>query len=181
MFDKELHKTYLFIEYLAKLLPRKKSEIVNLDDKIKLEFTNLKETFSGSIELKKSPDNKDNILKPQGDKTATPLTEKVDLLENIINKINIMFEGKFDEGDRVIVETIYNKIIASENKQLKKQAKNNTAEMFTESIFPKTFTDTAAECYHEQTEAFTKLFENKEFFEKVMRAMGNALYNSLRQ
>ena len=181
MFDKELHKSYLFTEYLAKLLPRKKSEKVNLDDKIKLEFTNLKETFSGSIELKKSPDNKDNILKPQGDKNSSPTAEKVDLLENIINKINIMFEGKFEEGDRVIVETIYNKIIASENKQLKKQAKNNTAEMFTESIFPATFKETADECFNEQTEAFSKLFQNKEFFEKVMKAMGNALYNSLRQ
>ena len=92
-----------------------------------------------------------------------------------------MFEGKFEESDRVIVETIYNKIISSENKQLKKQAKNNTAEMFTESIFPATFKETADECFNEQTEAFSKLFQNKEFFEKVMKAMGNALYSSLRQ
>jgi hypothetical protein len=34
-----------------------------------------------------------------------------------------MFEGRFDNGDRVIVKTIYNKIIAAGNNQLKKQAK----------------------------------------------------------
>jgi len=181
LFDKELHKTYLFTEYLAKLLPRRKSEAINLDDKIKLEFTNLKETFSGSIELKKTPDNKNNTLKPQKDKISSSINQKVDLLDNIIAKINIMFEGKFDESDRVIVETIYNKINTSDNKQLKKQAKNNTAEMFTESIFPKTFKNTAEECYNEQTDAFTKLFENKDYFDKVMKAMGDVLYNSLRQ
>jgi len=181
LFDTDLHKTYLFTEYLAKLLPRNKSETVNLDDKIKLEFSNLKETFSGSIKLKKSPENKDNVLKPTGDKGAKGRNEKVDLLQNIIDKINIAFDGKFDEGDRVIVEAIYNKIITSDNKQLKRQAKNNSVEMFTSSIFPKTFEETAMDCYNNQTEAFTKLFENKQFFETVMNVLGNALYNSLRQ
>jgi hypothetical protein len=37
------------------------------------------------------------------------------------------------------------------------------------------------DCYNNQTEAFTKLFENKQFFETVMNVLGNALYNSLRQ
>lgn len=181
LFDKELHKSYLFAEYLYKLLPRKASEKVNLDDKIKLEFASLKETFSGSIELKKTPENDNNVLKPTGDKVAKVKSEKIDLLQNIIDKINIMFEGKFEETDRVIVETIYNRIIGSDNKQLKRQAKTNTAEMFTDSIFPKTFTDTAEDCYHQQAEAFSKLFQNKDFFDKVMKAMGAALYKSLRQ
>jgi type I restriction enzyme R subunit len=53
--------------------------------------------------------------------------------------------------------------------------------MFTSSIFPKTFEETAMECYNNQTEAFTKLFENKQFFNTIMNVLGNALYNSLRQ
>ena len=181
LFDADLHKTYLFTEYFSRLLPMNKTEKANLDDKIMLEFSSLKETFSGSIELKKSPDNSDNILKPTGDKTAKPRNEKIDLLQNIIDKINMAFDGKFDEGERVIVETIYNKIIASGNKQLKRQAKNNSVEMFTRSIFPQTFQETAMDCYTTQTEAFTKLFENKQFFETVMKILGDALYNNLRQ
>ncbi|MCL2006572.1 MAG: DEAD/DEAH box helicase family protein [Treponema sp.] len=181
MFDTNLHKTYLFCEYLGKVLPKFENENVNLDDKIKLEFSNIKQTFSGEITLKKSPDNKENVLKPIGDKGMKKRTEKVDLLQNIINKINIAFEGKFDDGDRVIVEAIYNRIISDDNKQLKRQAKNNTVEMFTSSIFPQTFEETAMDCYNNQTEAFTKLFENKQFFNTVMNVLGNALYNSLRQ
>jgi type I restriction enzyme R subunit len=181
LFDEPLHKTYLFTTYLFRLLPKYKSEKLNLDDKIALEFSSLKETFSGNIELKKSPENTDNVLNPTGDKGGKKRNEKVDLLQNIIDKINMAFDGKFDENDRVIVETIYNKILATGDKQLKRQAKNNSVEMFTDSIFPQTFEKTAMDCYNNQTEAFTKLFENKHFFETVMKVLGNALYNSLRQ
>ena len=45
--------------------------------------------------------------------------EEDELLENIIRKINERFEGKFTEGDRVIVETIYNKCL-KDNVKLKK-------------------------------------------------------------
>ena len=62
--------------------------------------------------------------------------EEDELLENIIRKINERFEGKFTEGDRVIVETIYNKCL-KDNDKLKKQAKNNDSEVFEKTIFPK--------------------------------------------
>jgi type I restriction enzyme R subunit len=55
LFDTELHKAYLFTEYLAKLLPKNKSERLNLDDKIQLEYSSLIETFSGSIVLERPP------------------------------------------------------------------------------------------------------------------------------
>ncbi len=178
MFDKDLYKTYIFTEYLAKLLPRRASERINLDDKVKLEFSNMRQTFTGAITLEKQ---KDNVLKPMTDASGKPDTEKVELLENIIDKINIMFEGKFDEKDRVIVETIYNRIANGDNKKLKKYAKNTDPDMFTKSIFPKEFENVAQDCYVSQMEAFAKLFENKEFYEKVMTAMGKALYQSLRK
>lgn len=181
MFDKELYKTYLFTEYLAKLLPKRTAEKVNLDDKIQLEFTNLRETFSGSIELIKNAEEKVKTVNPSSDANAKKIDDKKELLENIIEKINIMFEGKFDEKDRVIVETIYNKFVNGNNAKLKKQAKNTDRDMFTKSIFPEKFRDVAQDCYTEQMDAFAKLFENTEFYNKVMEAMGKALYQSLRK
>ena len=40
-----------------------------------------------------------------------------------------MYAGKFTEADRVIVETIYDKMVKS-GKALKKQAKNNITRFF---------------------------------------------------
>ena len=180
-FDKGLHKTYLFTEYFARLLPRRPSEKVVLDDKIQLEFSNLRQTFSGCIELKKTPNDGSNVMKPSNDTKIKMVDEKKELLANIIDKINIMFDGKFDESDRVIVETIYNRFVEGKNTKLKKYAKNTDREMFYKSIFPKEFDSVAQDCYTEQMESFAKLFENKDFYNKVMEAMGKALYQSLRK
>ena len=48
------------------------------------------------------------------------MPEEDALLEEIISKINERFDGIFSEGDRVIVETLYNR--AKENKKLNRQA-----------------------------------------------------------
>ena len=103
----------------------------------------------------------------------------MDLLANIIEKINIMYAGKFTEADRVIVETIYDKMVKS-GKALKKQAKNNDAQMFETSIFPKEFDKVAQKCYMEQMDAFSKLFEDEQFYKRVMSEMAKAMYLNYR-
>ena len=47
----------------------------------------------------------------------------------------------FSEGDRVIVETLYNR--AKENKKLNRQAQKNDEEVYTKSIFPEVFKQVA--------------------------------------
>jgi type I restriction enzyme R subunit len=177
MFDKELHKFYLFSEYFARLIPNEKREVIDIDRKIKLLNNKLSETFSGSIGL--SPSKQEKTMQPEGDSKAKLKPKKQELLENIIEKINIMFEGKFTEADRVIVETIYDRLI-EQSKRLTKQAKNTDAKMFVESIFPEEFEKVAQECYVEQMGAFSKLFETPAFYKKVMEQMAQAMYASLR-
>lgn len=58
MFDKELHKEYVFASYLLKLLPRAREENINLEGKLKLEFFKLQETFKGEIELDPTEEDK---------------------------------------------------------------------------------------------------------------------------
>lgn len=51
--DKELFKDYLFVSHLFRLLPRNKVDIIDITDKIKLEYASLKESFKGAIILDK--------------------------------------------------------------------------------------------------------------------------------
>lgn len=51
MFDKELHKEYVFCCYLINLLPAETTDMVDLEGKLKLEYYKLQKTFAGSIEL----------------------------------------------------------------------------------------------------------------------------------
>lgn len=182
MFDKDLQKEYNFLSYLAKVLPNKPSERVHLDDKIKLEYYRLDKTFEGSIVLESVKDYK--VLKnPKKVDPGIKKDPKAELLEVIIKHVNERFNGIFTEGDKVIVETMYDKIIAGDKKlrdKLKRQAKNNNAEIFQDSIFPKIFKDIANECYMEQMDAFTKLFENRDFYNAIMAEIGREAYRELR-
>jgi type I restriction enzyme R subunit len=59
---------------------------------------------------------------------------------------------------------------------MKKQAKNSDVNMFTNNIFPNEFSKIAQQCYMEHMDAFAKLFEDKQFYIKVMEEMAKAMY-----
>ena len=176
-FDVELYRTYVFTELLFKLLPKTPHEKVDLNGKLALEHNKLSEGFSGSIVLE--PTVEDKTLKGEKGGTGKQVEEKKDLLDNIIDKINIMYHGNFTEADRVIVETIY-EAMKKEEKKLSKQAKNSDVNMFAQNIFPKIFEKIAQACYVQQMDSFAKLFEEQSFYNRVMEEMGKAMYFNLK-
>lgn len=178
MFDKDLQKEYNFLKYMDKVLPNTVNEKVNLEDKIKLEYYKLEKTFEGLIAIE-TPGNSVVIENPKKIEIKKGKDDKDELLENIINHINERFNGIFTEGDQVIVETIYSKVI-KKSKSLEKYAKKNESEVFTESIFPKVFEAVAQECYEEQIDAFKKLFEDKAFYEIIMNEIAKEAYRGFR-
>jgi type I restriction enzyme R subunit len=175
--DEELFQEYTFAANLLKLLPKPGHVKPDIEDKIKLEYTSLKETFNGAIIL----DKKDTDLVPSGDK-AKPKVPKKDTLQNIIDKINERFDGQFNDGDRVIIESIYQMFMSDkEVKKFKRYAHDTTPEMFVKSLFPDKFKQIATQCYVENADSYKKLFSDTEFYQKVMEAMAKELYKSLRK
>ena len=172
-FDRELYKTYIFAEFFYRIIPKKPHEKVDLNNKLALINNKLTETFSGTIELK--PTEKDKTVNPEKGTQGKKPEEKTDLLANIIEKINIMYAGKFTEADRVIVETIFDRTERM-SKKLRRLANNSDAQMFESSIFPKEFDAIAQQCYIEQMDAFAKLFEDAEFYKRVMSEIAKATY-----
>ena len=178
MFDKELQKEYNFLQYMDKVLPNNRNEKVNLEDKIKLEYYKLEKTYEGIIMID-MPGNYGVIENPKTINVVKGKEGKDELLENIINHINERFNGIFTQGDRVIVETIYSKVIKN-SKKLQKYAKKNDSEVFIESIFPKVFEVVAQECYEEQMDAFKKLFEDRAFYEVILKEIAKEAYRGFR-
>lgn len=178
MYDKELHKEYVFTSYLEKMLPKVSETDINLEGKLKLEFYKLEETYKGDISI---------ILREEEEILENPKTiitggkpEDTDaLLDEILNKINERVKGIFTEGDKVIVRTIYDKSVKG-NKKLERYAKKNDSEVFEQSIFPDVFKKVAQECYTEQVQSFTKLFEDKNFYNSIMEEIAKEVYKDLR-
>lgn len=181
MFDKELHSEYVFLAYLAKVLPEKAIDKIELDDKIKLEYYRLDKTFAGQIILE--PKGEYELINIKTVALGTKKDPKTEMLEIIIDHINQRFNGIFSEGDKVIVETMFSKVINGDKKfrdKIKRQAKNNNSEIFQDTIFPKIFKELANECYTEQMDAFTKLFQNQEFYNTIMTEIGREAYREFR-
>lgn len=182
MFDIPLHKEFTFTSYLARLIPATETEKLNLDEKLKLEFYRLEETFKGDITLNPTEDPLHHVIGGTKEKED----DKRDLLGEIINNINLLFGENMSESDRVVTGTIYNKIM-KESGNLEKQAKHNDSEVFVKSIFPKTFEKTTHDSYMEsmshhsdEMKSFSRLFEDKSFYNAIMEIIGKEVYKDLR-
>lgn len=175
--DKDLFNEYLFTSHLVKLLPRNQVDIIDIDEKIKLEYASLKETHTGAILLNEKPP----VLVPISSTAPKTVDKKKDTLQSIIDKVNERFDGQFTESDRVIVEGIYRMFMDDDDvKKFKKYAQDNSVEMFVHSLFPDKFKDIVTRCFLESSESFEKLFNDPDFYKKVQDAMANELYKSLR-
>lgn len=177
MYDKELQEEFNFTYYLEKLLPQvRDSENVDLTNKLRLEFYKLEKTFTGSISLNPTSGDK-TLVNPKSIKPQEKKEEEEETLEILIERINERFKGIFNEGDKVIVETIFER--CKKDEKLKKQAKNNDEQMFNQSIFPEIFEKVAQECYAESVNSFTKLFKDKNFYQSIMQEIAKVTYKEL--
>lgn len=175
--DEELFKEYLFTSHLISYLPAEKTSKYLLDDKIRLEFESLKESFRGSIQLEKNGD-----FKPGNSTDAPVRKKKKDTLERIIEKVNDKYNGEFTDSDRVIISGILNMFMNdTEIKKYQRYALSNDPEMFINSLFPEKFMEIVAKCFLENNDTFKKLYEDSDFKQKVMQAMGKELYSELRK
>ena len=173
-FDKDMHKEYVFCSYLLKLLPNTTVEMLDLEGALKLEYYKLEQTFKGDITLREEV----GVYEPASGK-GKAVPEVKEPLEEVIEKINQLFNGNFTDGDRVLLYALHDRLKG--DKKLAKIAKSSDPQVFSESIFPKTFDEVAQDSYVEQTEAFTSLFENKSKYKAVMSALAEILYKEFNQ
>ena len=176
-YDRALYKTYIFCDFLYRLLPKTPHEKVDLNKQIQLINSRIEEGKTQQIVLEKGKGG----IKGENVKGGGKPEDNTDLLSNIIDKVNMMFRGNFSPADRVIVEAIYDKLsTAAAKRKLTKQAKNNDPKQFAESIFPEIFEKAAQQCYDDSIGAFDRLFQNKELYNSIMTQMADLMYQNYR-
>ena len=168
IFDKELHEEYLFCSYLLHLLPPNSTEPLDLEGKLKLEYYKLQKTYEGQIKL----EDENGEYTPKKGGGGVP--DKKEPLDEVIDRINLLFAGNFTDADKVILFALHE--ILKEDKKLRKTARSSNPQIFAESIFPKVFERIAQESYIEQTEAYTALFQDKTKYNAIMVALAEILY-----
>lgn len=169
MFDRDLHKEYVYLNYLRHLLKVEKIPVEAVDDKVEMRFYKLKQEFEGSISLEPGG----GVLDPGGAaKTVTP-DKKRDPLQVLVDKFNEQWAGNFTEGDRVVIDTLWKRI--AENPQVADTIRRDGRQVFESSLLPKVFDEEARRAYVENTDSFTSLFEDSEKYRAMMSAIGQLL------
>lgn len=173
MFDKDMHKEYLFLSYLLDLLPTEQEDPVDLDGKLKLEYYKLQKTFEGAIQL----ENLDGQYVPAKNKGVQGKKEK-STLDEILDKINEKYKGDFTDGDKVMLGALHDKLMNDE--KLASSARTTDPRIFVESIFPSAFGNAAMDSYMESQDSYQSLFEDKSKYNAIMDALAGVIYREMR-
>lgn len=174
MFDRDLHKEYVYLSYLRHLLKVEKIPVEAVDDKVEMRFYKLKREFEGSISL----EGTGGVLEPGGSaKTVVP-DKKRDPLQVLVDKFNEQWAGNFTEGDRVVIDTLWKRI--ADNPQVADTIRRDGRQVFESSLLPKVFDEEARRAYVENTDSFTSLFEDSEKYRAMMNAIGQLLVEKFR-
>lgn len=135
LFDKELLSEYIFINYLISLLPTNSQEVVDISDKVRMDYYKLVRDNEESILLVKEESpiyNQQKSINP-----AVKPPEEKDTLTEILNKINSQFPDVFTEEDQVILDLIVKQVVQNPSERQRSIAKSNDYAMFKNSLFLK--------------------------------------------
>ena len=169
MFDRDLHKEYVYLSYLRHLLKAEKIPVEAVDDKVEMRYYKLKREFEGSISLEPGG----GVLDPGSTGKAVAPDKKRDLLQVLIDKFNEQWAGDFTDGDRVIMRTLWERL--AENPIVEETIKRDGRHVFKSSVLERVFGEEARRAYVENTDSFTSLFEDSRKYRAMMSAIGELL------
>lgn len=171
MFDKELHKEYIFCSYLAHLLPGDNEDVWNLDNKVTLEYYKLEETFKGSISLNKDENGQYETATM---KKSSPVESKKSQLEEVVEKFNENYAGEITEADRILIGILIDKM--SKDEVLKKSAQQDGEQIFVNNVFSKVYDKTTMDSFKESREVFETLFNDPKKYSTLKNVLAEMMY-----
>ncbi len=169
--DVELHKLYIYLNYLLRKLPRSSiDKDVYMVDDISLQYYRNQKVFEGSIELEKTGGVD---LKPTKHGAGSAVEDEKVRLSSILDKLNERFGTEFTETDFLSRDQVKEDMLKSEDIQQK--AKNNTKDNF-KFAFEKSFMDFVIDRMGSNEKFFMKILENEEFKNFIMEDMMDEVY-----
>ncbi|HEL1260844.1 DEAD/DEAH box helicase family protein [Streptococcus equi subsp. zooepidemicus] len=178
LFDKELLSEYLFINYLISLLPKNSQEVIDISDKVRMDYYKLIYDNEGSITLVEEENLEYN--QQQGINPSVKPPEEKDTLTEILNKINSQFPEVFTDEDQVVLDMIVKQVVQNPSERQRSIAKSNDYAMFKNSLFPKEFEDLVINLSQTSEGTFEKLFSNEEIFKFIMATSAQEAYKKWR-
>ena len=171
--DIDLHKLYVYLNYLLRKLPKQVSEQVYLADDVALEYYRNDKVFEGNIDLEQQGKVDLETTQHAGGGAAE---EEMERLSSILERINERFGTEFTHADKIIDEMEKH---MGENEEVKKAAENNTYENFRYSFTAKLMDFIVSNI--EAKEDYVKLLEEPDALSFVDEYVSWKVYNDVIQ
>lgn len=171
--DSELEKLFVFVRYLLRKLPKRKTNPgLDLGEDIALKYYRISKIVEGSINLKDgvSP----IVYGPKDVGTGSPDTEVP--LSSLIQILNDRFGTEFTVADQLFFDQV--KETAIMNEELQTVAKANTIEGFS-YIFDKMMEKLFVERIDGNEEIFTRLINDEEFKKVASKYLVKEVYEGI--
>jgi type I restriction enzyme R subunit len=120
--DIELEKLFIFLKYLNKKLPKDITTRIQISDSIDLESLRLQKMGEHKLSL----ESRKGELDPIGDGKKTPEEEELDLLSEIIKKMNEVYGIELSDEHRINFSRVTNQVY--QNSELDKVMKGENSE-----------------------------------------------------
>lgn len=152
--DIELEKTFVFLKYLNKKLPKRETERFDISDNIDLDSLRIQKTFEKIEELERT----DSILEAPDFSGGTQVDPVLDLLSEIINQVNSTYGVNLTEDDKIDIERLKERL--SSNTEIKKYMTGQNTEDNKKNFFKEQFDGMMVDYINERFDFYKKMDDN---------------------
>ena len=163
--DIELEKSFVFLKYLNKKLPKRESERFDIFDTIDLDSLRIQKIHEHVGDL----EHKDGIVNPPDFGSTGMIEPEVDLLSEIINQVNTTYGVNLTEEDKLDLSRLSKKLIV--DPEVSKFMKGDNTEENKKNFFKQQFNDVMVDYVNDRFEFYKKMDENQEMKNMIFQMM----------
>jgi type I restriction enzyme R subunit len=163
--DIELEKSFVFLKYLNKKLPKRESERFDISDTIDLDSLRIQKIHEHVGAL----DHKDGILNPPDFGSTGMIEPEVDLLSEIINQVNTVYGVNLTEEDKLDLSRLSKKLII--DPEVSKFMTGDNTEENKKNFFKQQFNEVMVDYVNDRFEFYKKMDENQEMKNMIFQMM----------
>ena len=151
-------KSYVFLRFLNKKLPKKDSERISVVDSVDLDSLLIQMMGETKLSL---VEEQGEVYGISGESGGGKGEEEKVYLSDIIQKINEVFGGNLGEDDKITLEQITDRMNSPD--ELRKVIKGNNSEDVKKEYFDKLLKDTFVGYYGERQEFYKNVMDKNVF------------------
>jgi type I restriction enzyme R subunit len=166
----EWEKTYVFLRFLNKKLPKGISERLSIIDSVDLDSLRIQMIGESNLSL----EDKGGELDPISSGVGGMIEDEKELLSEIIEKVNSVYGIELREEDKYYLENVDKKM--TENVEMKKVMLGNNSEDVKKDEYKRLFKDSMIDYTGDRMEFYKKVMDDR-----ILPVLVDVMYNNYRK